>query len=252
VFNIIIPCAGKGLRFKEANYLLPKPLIDVGGKPMIERVVNSLGIDGNYIFCCLTEHEEKFGISKVLQKIVPSCTIVWVDRVTEGALSTCLLAEKYINKSNPLIIANSDQIVNFDPVKFIGNTLYYDGTILTFFANHPKWSYVTTDNKGRINSVVEKEVVSTMANVGVYSWKHGDDFVHSAKEMIKRDIRTNGEFYLAPSYNLLIEEGKHIQAQQVMNMLPCGAPSDLEQSIKILAMQEFRARGGHIFTREIK
>jgi dTDP-glucose pyrophosphorylase len=250
MLNVLIPMAGRGQRFVDAGYKMPKPLIDVCGKPLIQRVVESLGIDGKYIFCVLKEHIDKFKIDEILRKIKKDCEIVVVDDITEGAVSTCLLAERFI-WHGPLIIANSDQIVSFDRPRFLGNTLYYDGCILTFPAFDKKWSFVLTDHYGRVNSVVEKEVVSTQANCGIYSWKNGADFVKSAKEMIKREIRTNNEFYIAPSYNLLIVNDKHIQSQPTEGMYPCGTPDDLKKTINIVVMQEFRLNSGHIFTRDI-
>jgi NDP-sugar pyrophosphorylase family protein len=242
MFNILIPMAGRGQRFVDAGYDLPKPLIDVRGKPLIQRVVESLGIDGHYIFCVLVEHEEKFKISSILKNIRPNCSIIWVDEITQGAVSTCLLAEELINNNKPLIIANSDQIVEFNKPLFIGNTLYYDGCILTFPAFDKKWSFVTTDKDNKITSVVEKEVISTQANCGVYSWKRGSDFVKSAWRMIENDIRTNGEFYIAPVYNQMIlpkySYGYDFRAQMVDKMMPCGTPEDLETTIKVMIYEK--------------
>jgi NDP-sugar pyrophosphorylase family protein len=237
MFNILIPMAGRGQRFVDVGYDLPKPLIDVRGKPLIQRVVESLGIDGNYIFCVLREHEEKYRISKLLNKIC-NCSIVYVDGITQGALSTCLLAEKYINNNDPLIIANSDQIVGFNRPLFIGNTLYYDGCILTFPAFDKKWSFVTTNKEGMITSVVEKEVISTQANCGIYSFRTGRDFITSSHRMIEHNIRTNGEFYIAPVYNMMIlpqyASGFRFKAQMVDKMFPAGTPQDLETTIKVM------------------
>ncbi len=234
MFNILIPCAGRGQRFIDAGYKIPKPLIDVCGKPMIQRVVESLGINAHYIFCILKEHEKTYNVSKILRSMKPDYDMVLVDDITSGAVSTCLLAEKYIDKDKPLIIANSDQIVQYNKPLFIGSTLYYHGAVLTFPANDPKWSYVLTDDDNKILAVKEKQVISTKANVGVYGWRKAGDFIWSAKELIARDIRTNGEFYIAETYNVLLQDGCYIKAVQCDEFLGCGVPSDLETTIKIL------------------
>ena len=234
MFQILIPMAGLGQRFIEAGYKLPKPLIDVSGKQLIRRVVESIGINGQYIFCVLKEHEEKYEISKLLRSMKPDYKMVIVDKLTQGAVSTCLLAEKYIDPAKSLIIANSDQIVEYNRPLFMGSTLYYHGCILTFPANDPKWSYVLTDDEDKVKVVKEKSVISTKANVGIYGWRNAGDFLWSAKELIIRDIRTNNEFYIAETYNILIQDGCYIKSVNCAEMLGAGTPIDLETTIKII------------------
>lgn len=231
--------SGRGSRFVSKGYELPKPLIDVKGKPMIQRVIESLGIDGHYIFCILKEHEQKYSISNLLKRMTNNnpTSFVIVDKVTEGAVCTCLLAREYIDNDNPLLVCNSDQIIEFNRPLFLGSVIYYDGAILTFPANDPKWSYVLTDSNNIIKAVREKEVISSLANTGCYGWKHGHYFVDSSEELIKRNIRTNNEFYIAETYNILLEQKKIIKSIKCDEMLGCGTPSDLEQSIKILSFK---------------
>ena len=93
--------AGLSKRFSDQGYKLPKYMLDVVGKTLIERVVDPLKIlGGQFIFCVLKEHLENknFDICCLLNRIAPNCIIIPVDKVTAGAVSTCLLAKKYINK----------------------------------------------------------------------------------------------------------------------------------------------------------
>ena len=119
--NILIPMAGAGSRFADAGYIFPKPLIEIDKKPMIQWVVESLNIKANYIFIIQKEHQKKYNIKSVLQILKPSCKIVELDSITEGAACTTLLAKKFINNNNPLIIANSDQYVEWNSAKSIYN-----------------------------------------------------------------------------------------------------------------------------------
>lgn len=228
--NILIPMAGLGSRFTEKGYVFPKPLIEVKGKPMIQVVIENLNIDANYIFIVQKEHVEKYNIDKMLKLIRPEAKIVTLDTITEGAASTTLMAKEYINNDDPLLIANSDQFIMWNPreVMYKFTSTEADGGILTFNATHPKWSYAKIDNLGNVIEVAEKNPISNNATVGVYYWKNGKDYVECAEEMIEKDIRVNNEFYVCPVYNQAIEKGKRIVINEVEKMWGIGTPEDLE------------------------
>lgn len=235
--NIVIPCAGRGNRFIEQGCKLPKLLIPIFGKPMIQWVVESINIKANYIFLCQKEHIEKYNLIHLLRLISPQCTIVPVDGVTEGAACTLMLAKTNIYNDNPLLIANSDQFIEWDSSHFMylmNNS--YDGSILVFNATETKWSYVRTEND-YIIEVAEKKVISNLATVGVYYFKRGMDCCQAIEEMISKNIRTNGEFYIAPCYNELIAKGKKIIPYPVKKMWGLGVPKDLEYFINNYARQ---------------
>ena len=223
--------AGLGSRFADKGYSLPKPLIKIFGKPMIQHVVDSLGIEGHYIFLVQKEHRVKYHLDDVLDEIAPGCSIVEVDGLTEGAASTSLLAKDLINKNEVLIIANSDQIVKWDPDQFLFWFPEFDGITAVFEASDPKWSYVKGEPT-RVTEVAEKQVISNKANVGIYGWTRGSDYVKYAEQMIAKDIRTNGEFYIAPVYNEAIADGKHIIAFSVFEMHGVGTPEDMNKFIE--------------------
>jgi len=232
--NVLIPMAGAGKRFADAGYVFPKPLIEIDNKPMIQWVIESLRLDANFIFIIQKEHQEKYNIKSVLKILQPNCKIIELDQLTEGAACTTLLAKNYINNSDPLIIANSDQYINWNSSKALYefNSKKLDGAILTFKSIHPKWSYAKCDNEGYVNEVAEKKVISNNATVGVYYWKHGYDYVSSAEEMIKKNIRVKNEFYVCPTYNELLAKGKKIKIHEVDKMSGLGTPEDLNNFLR--------------------
>jgi len=231
--NILIPMAGAGKRFEQAGFTFPKPLIEVNGKPMIQVVVENLNIDANYIFIVREEHYSKYNLKYLLNLITPKCKIVVIDQMTEGAACTTLLAEKHINNDKPLLIANSDQFIEWDSADFSYKMLEsdMDGCILTFNATHPKWSYVKIEN-GFVAEVAEKKPISNIATCGVYYYRKGSDYVKYAGQMIEKDIRTNGEFYVCPVYNEFIEAGKKIKHYPVEKMTGLGTPEDLDAFLR--------------------
>ena len=228
--NIVIPMAGNGSRFAQEGYILPKPLIDVQGVPMIQRVVENLNIDGKYIFIVRNEHLQKYDMKSLLEKIAPGCIIVPTDGVTQGATSSVLLAAAFIDNDTNLLIANSDQFLEWDSNAFLYESMNVDGCVSTFEqtdASDKKWSYCSIDQNGFVDRVAEKEVISTHANTGIYFWSKGSDFVKYAQQMIDKDIRTNGEYYIAPVYNEAIADGKRIKIQNCKKMWGLGVPADL-------------------------
>lgn len=233
--NIVIPMAGRGSRFANAGYELPKPLIPVHNRPMIACVVDNIRPTRahRFIFLVLAEHARERGVVELLEALAPGCEIVLVETTTEGAACTVLLARELIDGPAPLMVANSDQWVGCDIDSYLTATdePTVDGVIMTMWADHPKWSYVRLDADGRVTEVVEKQVVSNDATTGIYNFRRGDLFVSAAERMIERDLRVNGEFYVAPVYNSLIEDGADIRAFNIgaaeLGMFGLGTPEDL-------------------------
>lgn len=188
-----------------------------------------------FIFLCLTEHLQQYpGIPSALREMSPSCEIVPVEGVTEGAACTVLLARRLIDGNEPLMIANADQYVSFPIDDYLAamEAQHADGLIMTFDASDPKWSYCRLRPDGTVSEVVEKQVVSNEATVGIYNFRHGGDYVAAADQMIASDLRVNGEFYVAPTYNQLISRGAKIVVARTgceyNGMYGLGIPSDLD------------------------
>jgi NDP-sugar pyrophosphorylase family protein len=242
--NIVIPVAGEGKRFQLAGYKDPKPFIDVLGRPMIEFVIENLQIierELNFIIIIRKEFE-KYNLEKILKKLLVhynfTYNIITIDLLTAGSLCTILKARNYINNEDELLVANCDQWLNWSSFNFINlvEESKCDGAIITSFSDNPKWSYCSLDfSTGWIKEVKEKEVISNIANTGIFYFKKGSDFVEAADDSINRDLRINGEFYTAPVFNYLI----NTKDQKILNyplsnhaFWGIGTPSDLERFIE--------------------
>ena len=227
--NVLIPMAGAGSRFEKAGYTFPKPLIEVEGKPMIQLVVENLNIDANFIFIVQKKHKEKYNLDSLLKIIAPECKIVEVDKMTEGAACTALLAKNYINNDSPLFFANSDQFVEWDSNEFFYkmNESKCDGGIALFKATHPKWSFAKLNESNKVLEVAEKKPISDNATVGFYYWKKGSYFVKYAEQMIENNDRVNNEFYVCPVFNYAIRGGLDIIGKHIDKMYGIGTPEDL-------------------------
>ena len=228
--NILIPMAGLGSRFVKEGYIMPKQLIMVDNTQMLDWSLKSLSNkkDCNLIFCIRQDHINSFSLDSILKtRYGNDIKIVVIEKLTDGSISTCLLAEKYINNNNPLLVYTLDVYFEpyFDPSNFPLDT---DGLLLTFKSNNPAYSYAKLDEKGFVKQTAEKDVISENAAVGVYGYKSGKQFVKYAKQMIKEDLRTKGEFYICPLYNLMIKDGLKIKSQTVEKMHLMGTPEELE------------------------
>lgn len=235
MLNIVVPMAGAGSRFAREGYRDPKPLIPVNGMPMIQVIINNLrpSQPHRFIFVCQQAHVDAYGLTDKLHTWSPNCEIVGLHGVTEGAACTVLAAREFIGANEPLMIANSDQYVDIKIDDYLGSMGEHDldGLIMTMRANDPKWSFVGLNGNNLVTRVVEKEVISNEATVGIYNFKRGADFVTAADRMIARNLRVNNEFYVAPVYNQLIEDGQAIGVfnvgEEANGMYGLGTPADL-------------------------
>lgn len=234
MINVLIPMAGAGSRFSKAGFSKPKPFIDVAGQPMIVRVLENLALPGvRYILVARREHMQAEAelVHEIEQKY--QATFLEIDGLTEGTACTVLHARKLINNDTPLLIANSDQIVNFDPQDFVDDCFRrnLDGSILTFEdkARDPKWSFARIGVDELVLEVKEKQAISTFATVGIYLFRRGADFVDAAIEMMLQQDRVNNEYYTCPTYNYLIRDRKRIGIYNVAPeaMHGIGTPEDL-------------------------
>lgn len=240
ILNVVIPMAGAGSRFQQAGYTFPKPLIEVNGKPMIEVVIKNLKpkCPHKFIFICQKEHYEKYSLNEIFNNLVgrENYECILLTALTQGAACTVMTAIEHINNENDLIIANSDQYVDIDFNDYINFSRQSeaDGTIMTFDATHPKWSYARVDGNGNVLEVAEKKVISNHATVGIYYFKEGKKFIDSTHSMIEKDIRVNNEFYVCPVYNELIIKGGTIKIWDMPKdkMHGLGTPEDLNLFLK--------------------
>lgn len=224
---IVIPAAGEGRRFSEAGYVDPKPFIDVNGLPMIVRVTRNVTPHqrpARVIWLVRAEHMDRARALAASE----GAECLEVNGLTHGAPCTVLLAVDHINNPEPLLIANSDQLVDVPIDKFLDAVGRAEGGTLTFPALDPKWSFVRSAN-GRVYEVAEKVPIANEANVGIYYFAHGSDFVQAAERMIARDIRVRGEFYVAPVLNELVLDGRRVLAHRIRadQMHGLGTPEDL-------------------------
>lgn len=222
--------AGEGKRFKDAGYTLPKPLIDIFGKPMIVRALESLNIEGKYYFI-VRDNEYLKEILFAIESVKPKSDFYLVQNTTAGAAVSALKFQNSINHDEELIIANCDQIMNWNSEDALQALRKYDAGVVTVKSTDPKHSYIKIENDLPI-SFKEKEVISDHALTGIHYWKKAKYFFDSANKMIMLNEKSaNDEFYIAPTYNYLIQEKLHVGSYMINNdnISFVGTPDDLKE-----------------------
>lgn len=236
--SIIFPMAGEGKRFAEVGYEDPKPFIDVHGKPMIHHVLHNMPFCHKAVFLVRNEH---VGRMKAFLSTLNTAhyfdhyTIIPISETTQGAACTVSLARTSVDPEAPLIVANSDQWIDWEAEHFYAFCMRHDkdGVIPVFSATDSKWSYAETDAAfQRVTEVKEKQPTkSQLATCGVYYFKQAKDCFGAIDQMVINGKRVNGEFYLAPCYNEMIAWDREVVVYPVPAMVGLGTPQDLNAAI---------------------
>lgn len=229
--NIIIPMAGLGSRFPESIYGTCKPLIPINGSPMIEHAVKSLNLEGEYIFILRKDRNSQI-LVQALKALNKDCEIIILNDLTQGPAETCLAAKHLLGKDEELVVANSDQIMWWNSELFISaaRSKSLEGLIVTYDSDSPANSYARIDGQGNVTEIREKEVFSKIALNGIHYWKKAEYFISSVESMMKNEEKSNGEYYVGPSFNHLINQGYRIGIHHLPSFQhnPVGIPSDLQ------------------------
>jgi len=239
--QILIPMGGAGSRFSAAGFEDPKPFIEFLGKTMIENVVENLGYRNDYIMVMQSNHYKEYNeiFTKIAQK-VSGFDAILLNGLTKGATESCLAAEDKLDPDSMLMIANCDQITEFNHTDFKSWLLNsnLDGAIMTFDSQSDKMSYAELDSDGLVCRTVEKQVISPHATSGIYVWRKAGDFIKAAKQLIDDELKTNGEYYVAPVYNINIRWGQKIGIYHVREHHSVGSPQELTKYLDYLLMKD--------------
>ena len=224
MFQILVPLAGGNAFFSDhAEYQFPKPLIEINGKPMIQWVFDNLQTikkkEVKYIFVIREEDCIRFHLDQTIAILSDgNSSVVRLKEQTQGAVCSCLMSIDELDTDSPLLIANGDQVVD----KELQAAIQYfedknmDGGVVTFESVHPKWSFARFE-KDIVVETAEKRPISRNAIAGVYYFRKAGDFITSSFEVIKKNINTNGLFFISSTINELILSNKKVGYYAIPN-----------------------------------
>lgn len=232
--TFLIPMAGKSQRFLNAGYITPKMLIKVHNKFLFQWSIDSLPLDlcNNLLIILLKEDEDNFKISQFIsekyENVVNKIHYIFLDEVTRGQAETVFKAKHCVDLNEPLVVFNTDTYFNSLTIKdnLLRNDI--DGVLGSFVSNSKNFSFAKIGNDGFINETAEKIAISNNALTGLYHFKNPNDFFETCAFFIEKNILNLGEFYIAPMYNKLINEGKKYIIDTVSEHWILGTPKELE------------------------
>ncbi|MCA8971035.1 MAG: NTP transferase domain-containing protein [Planctomycetes bacterium] len=247
----VLPMAGDSVEFERAGLGHCRAMIDVDGRPAIERVIDNLRevADPDFFVCLVRsddlrrDREHAQGLQASIERVTGGrCRIVPVENPTDGAAATALLAREWIDPDDELWIANVDQLVRVAHADVrvatgprSGDHARADGLLLCFHDDDPRWSYTRIDGRGQVVEVAEKRVVSDLANCGIYYVRRAQDFWRATERMIAAQRTVRGVFFIAPVFQELVDEGRDVRVLVVEEMRSLGTPESVKR---------YRARAG--------
>jgi dTDP-glucose pyrophosphorylase len=245
--QLLIPAAGKGSRFADVGFQTPKPLIPIWDIPMLIWVLNNfpLAVEDEISILCQAEHRIPEKLIQFTSQMSNSVRFIEIDYWTDGPAHSLELLLAGLDEQNPVICANSDQFIFSGLPEFVtavrsGSS---SGQILTMEASGSAWSYVGRDNLGKVNRVVEKQEISIEATVGVYGWDSIKTLRSALNWQREGGLKVNNEYYVAPSYQFLIESDLEISTHSVgehgIGVHGLGIPSDLEHFLTLNTAKDF-------------
>jgi NDP-sugar pyrophosphorylase family protein len=238
--KVVLPMAGGDESFRKAGFLFAKPVIEIAGRPLVEHALAPLRAvpEAEFVFVIRKEDDLRFHLGDVLRLLQPGARVIRADGETAGAACTALLAVEEIDAEDELVIANADQILDFDVAAALerlrGRGL--DAGTVVFDSVHPRWSFVKTDEAGQVVEAAEKRPISRDATAGVYWYRRGADFVTAAKAMIAKGASINGGFFVCPTFNELILAQRRIGVERIErdSYVSLATPQAVEEYEKIL------------------
>ncbi len=238
--TILIAMGGEGKRFQEENFSDPKPLIKIDNTEMFIKATNCLPKTEKYIFITKQNFDNQYNIANIINEKFEKSEVVLIDKTTEGQVSTCLLSEDKINQDESLLIApcDSEVIWNKEDYSQLLTNENYDAIIWTFRNNatvsrNPNmYGWVGTKDNHTADFISCKKSISENpvldhAIVGIFWFKSANIFFNYGKELVRKDIRINNEFYVDEMMNLLIKDGLKVGIFEVSKYICWGTPDDL-------------------------
>ncbi len=228
--SLIMPMAGRGSRFSAAGVSVPKPLVDLAGRPFfwwaVESVQRATLVD-EIIFVILEEHQIQHQLGDIIRSFYPQAKIRAISDVTSGSAETALLGAEWTRPNHPIAVNDCDHaFIAGDLDTCVANLAHESAALLTFRSDRPSYSFAKLDPAGQVIGTVEKEVASNFAIAGCYLFASTSLFAE-VYEAYKRDCPYS-ELFISGMYNLILEQGGKVGLHVLEEHFPFGTPGELE------------------------
>ena len=239
--KVVIPMSGMSSRFVAAGYDIPKYLIEIDGKKVIEHIVGLYPEDSDFVFIINDKHEKETNIIEVLEGIAKKKEIVTIPCHKKGPVFSVSEFEDLIDDEEEVIVNYCDFSIFWDYRHFKAHidAVECDGCVICYTGFHPhmlgsdNYAFCRTDDTNKILEVREKQPftddkMSEFASAGNYYFKKGSYIKKYFKQLMDEDININGEYYVSLIYNLMVQDNLDNRVYEVPYMLQWGTPGDLD------------------------
>ena len=243
--KVIIPMSGMSRRFIDAGYTIPKYLLEIDGKTVIEHIIDLYPKDTEFVCIINRKHHDETDIAGLLLCKLPegSCVSV-VDPHKLGPVHSVLQVLDKIDDDEQVIVNYCDFSMYWDYDKFLEhvNDTQCDGCVISYTGFHPhmlgsdNYAFCRTDGE-KILEIREKQPftddkMSEYASTGTYYFKKGSYIKKYFQQLVDEDININGEYYVSLVHNLLIEDNLLNTIYEVPVMLQWGTPLDVDMYLQ--------------------
>ncbi|MEO6575962.1 MAG: NTP transferase domain-containing protein [Polyangiaceae bacterium] len=237
----VIPMAGRGQRFVDQGYADPKPLIDVGGRPMIAQAMASLPSPTDRVLIALHEHAENKRFQAEVAALKAPTRVLELDRVTEGQACTAKLGLDGIDLDRPILFAPCDTGYTYDLDRWLTIEGADDADLVVWSARDhlpARWrpqmyGWLVVDGERISHVAVKKQVDGFPADTqevvtGTFWFRSARVFLEQFEAMVAANDRVNGEFYIDTIVRRMVEAKGEVKAFTVTKYMPWGTPEELK------------------------
>lgn len=243
--QLVIPMSGFGERFRAAGYEIPKPLIEVDGKPIIAHVLDMFPGVSKVVFICNEDHlrQDDYRMREILTSICPHGVIVPIAAHKLGPVHAVLSALEHLNMEEPVVVNYADFTCRWsfsDFERFVVDK-DLDAAVPAYRGFHPhsggatNYAYIR-ESEGRLLEIREKQPFTSnkteeFASSGTYYFKSGNLMESCFREQISKQLNVGGEFYVSSAINLFAEAGLRVGVYEIEHFMQWGTPQDLAEYV---------------------
>lgn len=226
---IVIPMAGLSSRFFKSGYTLPKYQLDLHGQTVFAWAVSSFRdyfATDKFVFIYRDIFDTKEFIEREINKLgIKDFELICLSEETLGQADTVYQGISNIEDEELFIFNIDSKLCHFTKPDFIDDC---DGYLEVFEGQGDHWSFVDANSDGLVIKTTEKERISELCSDGLYYFKSSIQFKQVVEKAMSEKYFVKNELYVAPLYNLLIQEGRVIRYQLVSqnDILFCGTPDE--------------------------
>ena len=224
--KVVIPLAGKGTRLRPHTHTVPKPLLEVAGKAVLDYVVEDVlaALDVEMLIFITGHLKEQVEAYARANYDVP-CAFV-EQKIQDGTAGAIKLGQPYVD--GPLLIIFVDTVFDAD-LSMIKSSPDADGLIWAMeVEDYQRFGVIVTDGEGNMERIVEKpqEPISKLANIGLYYVRDHELLFEGIDHTLTSAPHLN-EYFLTDAFQYMVDNGARIGVPEVAGWYDCGKPETL-------------------------